>query len=256
MKVVAAALQLPATPGEVDANLARLEEAVAELPRDVTLAVAPELVNTGYDLDLIARVGRKLAEPADGPSVDRIARLAHRYRLTMIAGFLESAGDVLFDSIVVAGPEGERAVYRKTHLYPAEQPIFSAGSELVTTEADGFRLGVMICFEHAFPEIATTLALKGAEIVVIPSAVPEGYEHLLWLRTRARAQDNQVFVVACNMTGTPFCGGSLIVDPRGDILARAGEGVETIVATLDSDNVAAERAREPSLRLRRRELYE
>jgi predicted amidohydrolase len=58
------------------------------------------------------------------------------------------------------------------------------------------------------------------------------------------------------MTGTPFCGGSLIVDPRGDILAAAGEGVETIVATLDSDNVAAERAREPSLRLRRPELYE
>ena len=58
--------------------------------------------------------------------------------------------------------------------------------------------------------------------------------------------DNQVFVVACNMTGQPFCGSSLIVDPRGDILAQAGVGVETIAATLESDTMAAERAREPS----------
>ena len=63
---------------------------------------------------------------------------------------------------------------------------------------------------------------------------------------RRWAADNQVFVVACNMAGKPFCASSLIVDPRGDILAQAGVGVETIAATLDSDTLAAERAREPS----------
>jgi len=256
MKVRAAAIQQAAIPGKVETNLDRLEEAIASLPSDVSLAVAPELVTTGYDLELITRQGAVLAESATGPSVRRIVHMAHRYRMTIVAGFLESADGALFDSVVVAGPDGETATYRKTHLYPAEQPIFSAGSKLVTTDMNGLRLGMMICFEHAFPEIATTLALDGAEIVVIPSAVPKGYEHLLKLRTRARAQDNQVFVVACNMAGKPFCGESLIVDPRGDILAQAGQAVETIVATLDRDAVAAERAREPSLRLRRPELYE
>jgi predicted amidohydrolase len=256
MRIRAAAIQQASIPGEVETNLDRLEDAIASLPSDVSLAVAPELVTTGYDLDLISRQGRDLGEPVTGPSVRRMIHVAKRHRMTIVAGFLESADGALFDSVVVAGPDGETATYRKTHLYPAEQSIFSAGSELVTTDINGLRLGMMICFEHAFPEIATTLALEGAEVVVIPSAVPKGYEHLLLLRTRARAQDNQVFVVACNMAGQPFCGNSLIVDPRGDILAQAGQEVETIVATLDHEAVAAERAREPSLRLRRPELYE
>lgn len=256
MKVRVAAIQQSSIPGEVQENLDRLEEAIASLPPDVSLAVAPELVTTGYDLDMISRRGKDLAEPATGPSVGRIVHMAQQHRMTIVAGFLESADDALFDSVVVAGPNGQTVTYRKTHLYPAEQPIFSPGSELVTTAVNGLHLGMMICFEHAFPEIATTLALEGAEIVVIPSAVPTGYEHLLLLRTRARAQDNQVFVVACNMAGEPFCGTSLIVNPRGDILAQAGRGEETIVTTLDREAVAAERTREPSLRLRRPELYE
>lgn len=256
MKIRAAAIQQASIPGEVETNLDRLEEAIASLPSDVNLAVAPELVTTGYDLDLIRRQGRDLAEPATGPAVRRIVHMAHRHQMTIVAGFLESANGALFDSVVVAGPGGEAATYRKTHLYPAEQSIFTPGSELVTTNVNGLHLGMMICFEHAFPEIATTLALEGAEVVVIPSAVPTGYEHLLLLRTRARAQDNQIFVVACNMAGEPFCGNSLIVDPRGDILARAGQEVETIIAILDHEAVAFERAREPSLRLRRPELYE
>ena len=77
-----------------------------------------------------------------------------------------------------------------------------AGTELVVAPTPAGRLGMMICFEHAFPDVATALALRGAQILVIPSAVPFGYEHLLTLRTRARAQDNQVFAVGSNLAGT------------------------------------------------------
>ena len=118
------------------------------------------------------------------------------------------------------------------------------------------RLGPMLCFEHAFPEIATALALRGAEVLVIPSAVPIGFEHLLMLRTRARAQDNQVYAVACNMTGHGFCGGSLVADPRGDVLVSAGLGETVLLADLDLDAVRRERVQEPALRLRRPELYD
>lgn len=116
-------------------------------------------------------------------------------------------------------------------------------------------LGPLICFEHAFPEVATTLALHGAEILVIPSAVPVGYEYLLRLRTRARAQDNQVFAVACNMAGRGFCGGSLVADPRGEVVAAGETGEMVLHARIDLAAIAAERQREPALDMRRPELY-
>lgn len=250
-----AAMQLAAVPGAVESNLDRLEQAVADLPPDVTLAVAPELYTTGYDLEVLAARRRELAEPVSGPSVRRIMSMSQRAGITLAVGFLELDGEDIFDSVVASTAGADPVVYRKTHLYPAEAPIFSAGKGLVAfDDRDGTRLGLMICFEHAFPEIATTLALDGGQVLLIPSAVPVGYEHVLALRTRARAQDNQVFAVACNMSA-PFCGLSLIVDPRGEVLAQAGSGEETIIADLTLEAVAEERAREPSLQLRRPELY-
>ncbi len=112
------------------------------------------------------------------------------------------------------------------------------------------RLGMMICFEHAFPDVATALALRGAQVLVIPSAVPFGYEHL---RTRARAQDNQGFAVGCNLAGDGFCGRSLVADPRGEVVAEAGTEETVLRAVLDL--AAIEREREPALRLRRPDLY-
>lgn len=252
--VEAAAVQLVADPGERDANLERLAEAVHGCA-GADLIVAGELVNSGYDLDRIGRDGLALAEPRNGPTVTLTRRLATETRATVVVGLLERDGERLYDSAAVVAPDGRVAFYRKSHLYPPERERFAAGDELLRLDTPAGRLGVMICFEHAFPEIATALALEGAEIVVIPSAVPRGYEHLLSLRSRARAQDNQLFVVASNLAGNGFCGGSLIVDPRGDVLAEAGEGEETIRAVLDLGAIEREREREPALRLRRPALY-
>ena len=96
----------------------------------------------------------------------------------------------------------------------------------------------------------------GRKVIAIPSAVPFGFEYLLTLRTRARAQDNQVFVVASNLAGNGFCGGSLIVDPRGDVLASAGTEEAVLRATIDLGAIERERAQEPALRLRRPALYD
>ncbi len=256
MTVTVAALQLSAEVGEVEANLQRLESAVGALPDECELVVAPELFTTGYDLDLLGTAAAsELAEPADGPTVKRLSELAKNRDVTLVVGFLEGDGGCVFDSVVVTGADHAPVVYRKTHLYPPEQPVFGAGDELVVADMGSARLGMMICFEHAFPEVATALALQDSDILVIPSAVPVGYEHVLSLRTRARAQDNQVFAVGCNMA-EPFCGRSLIVDPRGEVLAEAsGAGEAVITAILDLEAVRAERSREPSLRLRRPDLY-
>jgi predicted amidohydrolase len=249
------ALQLEAVPGDRDHNLERFEQAVREDCGGADLIVTPELLNVGYDLDRIGRNPDGLAESLDGPTVTLARSLAHECGATIVVGLLERAGDRLHDSAVIVDASGAVATYRKSHLYPPERASFAAGDRLLLVPTSSGRLGVMICFEHAFPEIATALALEGAEILTIPSAVPFGYEHLLTLRTRARAQDNQLFVVACNLAGNGFCGGSLIVDPRGEVLARAGTGEETIRATIDLETIEREREREPALRLRRPALY-
>ena len=168
---------------------------------------------------------------------------------------LERDGDALYDTAVAAAPDGQLLPYRKSHLYPTESQLFAAGTELVVAPTPAGRLGMMICFEHAFPDVATALALRGAQILVIPSAVPVGYEHLLSLRTRARAQDNQVFAVGCNLAGNGFCGRSLVADPRGEVLAEAGTEETVLRAELDLAAIEAEREREPSLRLRQPDLY-
>lgn len=255
MSFEVAALQIVAEPGAVDANLARLVAVAREQAAGADLIVAPELVASGYDLAHLASNGSALAEALDGPTVTAATALAAELRATLVVGLLERDGEALYDSAAVVAPEGVVARYRKTHLYPPERAQFAAGDELLTVSTAVGEIGPMICFEHAFPEIATALALAGAQLLAIPSAVPFGYEHLLLLRTRARAQDNQIFAVAANLAGATFCGGSLIVDPRGEVLAEAGHGDEAVRATIDLDAIARERAREPALGLRRPELY-
>ena len=149
--------------------------------------------------------------------------MATRVGATLVVGFIEEDGDDLYDSLLMVSPSGLLGVYRKSHLYPPEFAVFSAGTTLDVVQTPTGVVGPLVCFEHAFPDVATTLALAGAQILVIPSAVPLDYEHLLHLRTRARAQDNQVFAIGCNMTGHGFAGRSLVADPRGEVLAEAGE---------------------------------
>src|SRR5829696_4296193 len=239
-------LQMAARPGDLPANVDRLAELVRKHADGAELVVAPELVTSGYDLDVLARRGRELAEPLDGPTAARVSELAAEVGATLVFGMLERDGDALYDTAVVAAPDGQLVPYRKSHLYPTESELFAAGTELVVAPTPAGRLGMMICFE---------LALRGAQILVIPSAVPFGYEHLLTLRTRARAQDNQVFAVGCNLAGNGFCGRSLVADPRGEVLAEAGTEETVVRATLDLAAIEREREREAALRLRRPDLY-
>ncbi|MQA76284.1 MAG: carbon-nitrogen hydrolase [Solirubrobacterales bacterium] len=233
-----------------------MAEAVRAIDGDVDLIVTPELCTTGYDLDGFRARGAELAEPLDGPTVALTMDLAAARRCTLVVGLLERGdGGALYDTAVVVRPDGTAAPYRKTHLYPPEYEVFTPGDQLFPVATPSGRLGPLICFEHAFPEIATTLALDGAQILAIPSAVPRGFEHVMGVRTSARAQDNQLFAIAANLTGGPFFGGSMIVDPRGERLATAGEEETVIRATLDLEEIEREREREPALSLRRPGLY-
>ena len=255
-----AAVQMACSVGEKEKNLSRALELLDRLPREVEIVCFPELFNTGYHLGTVGEKLAELAEPVPGPTTQRMAEVARVRGLGIVGGIVERAGDAFYDSAFLIDPNGRLVgVHRKTHLYPPERAYFQPGEGLETFELCGTRVGVAICFEHAFPPIFTTLALKGAQVIFIPSAVPVGYEYLLDLRTRARAQDNQLFVVATNLTGengeTQFCGRSQIVSPKGEVLAKAGREEGAVVAQLDLSLIERERRQEPVLSLLRPELY-
>lgn len=245
--------------GEVDANLDEIERIISDLAGGADLVVFPELFTTGYRREGMDHAA--LAEPIpDGPSIRRIGDAAARAWISVVGTVLESDAGLVYDTAIVVGPDGRlEGRYRKSHLYPAERAYFASGDALEVVELDSWRVGLAICFEHAFPEIFAELALDGAELIAIPSAVPVGYEYLLDLRTRARAQDNQIFVAAANLVGfdgvTDWCGASMIVGPRGDVLAAAEREATVIVAELDPQRVDAERRQEPVLENRRPDLY-
>lgn len=255
-RVQVAVVQQVMPVGEVVGNREHLARVVEE-HHDVDLVVFPEMYITGYDLAVLAARSSELAEHAStGPTALLIRELSQRHRLTIVVGVFERADDgTLYDSLLIAAPGDAPSVYRKSHLFPAELSVFTAGHDLPVVSTPTGVLGPQICFEHAFPAISTTQALAGAQILVIPSAVGDDHEHLIEVRTRARAQDNQVFAVAANSNSPGFCGHSMVVDPRGRVLAAAGHEDVVLRATLDLGEIPAERRREPSLGMGRPDLY-
>jgi predicted amidohydrolase len=244
---------------EVDRNLADVARIVDGVAGAADVVVFPELFTTGYRREGMDHAA--LAEPLNGgPTMIRLRKMASGAGVAIVGTILEADNGQVYDTAVVIDRDGVLAgSYRKSHLYPAERRHFAAGDRLEVVDLGNTRIGLAICFEHAFPEIFAELALRGAEVIAIPSAVPVGYEYLLELRSRARAQDNQVFVAAANLVGfdgvTGWCGTSMIVGPRGDILASAGSSASVIQAELDASQVEAERRQEPVLVNRRPDLY-
>jgi len=266
-----AAIQMNCHLADVTANLAQAETLLMEVAGQADIACLPELLSTGYHLDALGQSLFDLAEPVPagphdpaGPTVIRLCELAARLDLAIIAGLAERVPLVtglLYDSVVLINRHGQVCGrYRKSHLYPTEHCFFRPGDELSVFELDGLRVGLAICFEAAFPPVFSTLALQGAQVVFNPSAVPVGYGYLQDLRTRARAQDNQLFVVAVNHVGAEgdvtYCGQSQVADPRGKVLALAPEDRSAaIVAELDLALIRDQRLQEPILRGFRPDLY-
>lgn len=272
-RVRVAAVQMKCRLGDKPANLAEAEALLSEAAgRDAEIACLPELFDIGYDLralepssafDLAEPVPGGPGDPA-GPTVMRLCEVAADLNLAIIAGLIErgaAASNVLYDTVVLINRSGEiRGRYRKSHLYPSERALFKPGDELPVFELDGLRIGMAICFEAAFPPIAGTLALAGAQVIFNPSAIPIGYGYLQDLRTRARAQDNQIFVVAVNHVGSEgsvtYCGRSQIADPRGDVLILApADRPAAITAELDLGVIPEQRLQEPVFEGFRLELY-
>ena len=261
MKIAAA--QIACVPGEVETNLRTLER-FAECAREAgaELVVFPELSDTGYEMTAVRRTAQAWTEGA----VPRLRALAQRLGLAILCGVSERVGGAIFNSQVLIDAFGEIASsYRKCHLFRAgtfdEGCALTAGDALASCDFGGFRLGLTICYDLRFPEVYRELATEQTVNVFInSSAWPFPRTEHLRVLALARAIENQSYLVLANRVGTDagptFCGGSMIVDPAGTVLAEAGsEREELIAAELSPETLREVRERMAVFAHRRSDLY-
>ncbi|MGQ4513501.1 nitrilase-related carbon-nitrogen hydrolase [Streptomyces sp. DW26H14] len=255
-----ALLQSSGQPGSTAGNLRTLDEAAARAAAaGARLLVCPEMFLTGYAIG--DDVGR-LAEPADGPGAEAVARTAARHGLAVLYGYPERDGERVFNSAQLIAADGTRlAGYRKTHLFgPFERERFTPGEvPVVQADLDGVRLGIMICYDVEFPENVRAHALAGTDLLVVPTAQMRPFEFVAESVVPVRAFENQLYVAYVNRTGREgefdFVGLSCLAGPDGTVRARAGSGEELVVGDVDPALLAASRAANPYLRDRRPGLY-
>ncbi len=265
----AAAIQLNSNP-EKDRNLAIAGSLVRDAAGDgARLIVLPEKFNVlGSPDDLHAG-----AEPVPGPTTEWAGELCRELGVWLVAGSIVErveGDDKLRNTSVLIGPDGAvHAVYRKIHLFDVEvdgmvyreSDAEAPGDEVVVADAGGVELGMAVCYDLRFPELFRIMAVRGARVVSLPAAftVPTGRAH--WeILVRARAIENQVFVIAAGQIGRhppdhESYGHSMIVDPWGTVLAQAPDEVGFITADLDLDAQRAVREKLPSLANRQPHAY-
>ena len=251
-------------------NLARAEEEVRRAARaGASLVVLPEMFSCPYEADRF----HELAEPLPGGPASRLcARLARELGIHLVGGSIpERDGDRVYNTATLWTPRGELALrHRKVHLFDVDIPggirftesAVLAPGDAISVAATGIgTIGLAVCYDLRFPELFRAMALRGAELVVLPGAFntttgPAHWETL----NRARAIENTIFVASCSPAphprgNYPAWGHSMVVDPWGTVLAAAGRGEEAVSAELDPGRLAEVRRALPVLRQRRPDLY-
>lgn len=262
MKFLAAAVQMLATPDKAQ-NLKEAEAKVREAAaRGAKIVALPEVFNwRGRQEE-----ERTYAEPVPGPTANVMARLARELGIYLLAGsFLEEIpeSNKAYNTSLFFDPQGKLlARYRKIHLFDVslergvstkESATRQFGEETIVAETEFCPMGLTICYDVRFPELYRVLVAKGAQVVFVPSAFTALTGEAHWEPLlRARAIENQVYIIAPDQTGKnpqsfATYGNSMIVDPWGRVLARSPDMPSVIMAEIDLSYLAQVRAELPAL---------
>lgn len=221
------AVQTDVTIADWDANLATLRRYVAaETEAGSQLIVFPECFVSGYCFESREEAIQH-AQPVDGPFTESVAQLCHEHQCCVTFGMVERADRDLFNTAVLVGPQGVVGSYRKIHLPWLGVDRFTTPGDrpFEVLEAGGIRIGMLICYDAGFPEAVRTLALDGADLVILPTNWPPGAEQLAEYAINTRAMENSVYFLAANRVGSErgfdFIGSSRICDPAGRTLTAA-----------------------------------
>ncbi len=212
--------------GNVEKNIDTMVNAVRT--SDADLIVFPELATSGYFFVTQEQVA-SLADTVPGKASEAFSKVAVEKNCAVVVGFPEKADGVFYNSALIATSDGKVQVYRKNHLFNEEKLFFKPGNlGFPTFDVKGVKVGVLICFDHMFPESARTLALEGAQIICHPAnLVLPGFAQIT---SCCRALENGVFWILANRHGKEmqgsrslsYSGLSRIVDNRGKVIASAG----------------------------------
>ncbi|MDO4581059.1 MAG: nitrilase-related carbon-nitrogen hydrolase [Bacillota bacterium] len=239
MKIKAAALQFAVRDNQYADNLAAARRLIERAAADgARLLVLPELWYSGYQLSNIA----EFAQEMSGEAVSLTRELAAAHGVYIFGSVAERRHGNYYNTLVAVDDRGTIiAKYRKAHLfrhYLREQDYMTAGDQWVLADyqQDGEQLcmGLMICYDLRFPEFARNIALRGAQLLIVPAAWAAARIDEFELFCRARAAENRCFLIACNYCGGVYNGNSLIVSPRGELLAKQADAEGVLSAELDS----------------------
>lgn len=245
---VAGCFQFHVLSGEVEDNWERVKGELSRMgKKDCRLAVLPEMWSCGFHYPQLRQMA--LESPH---LLDRLKTLAEKEKMVIVGSLPHLDGDDIYNVAHVIDADGRMAgEYRKIHLFThaGEHLHFSRGREALVCDTSVGRVGVMICYDLRFPELARKLALAGAEILCVPALWPRARIEHWSLLLRARALENQLFVLGCNGTGAggglTYGGRSAIVSPWGSVLAQGGEGEEWCQGILESREMEAFRNQIP-----------
>ncbi|MSQ32590.1 MAG: carbon-nitrogen hydrolase family protein [Dehalococcoidia bacterium] len=240
--ITVAAAQIEPRILEKESNLAKIKDCARKAAAmGAELIVFPEAALSGYCFDNLDQC-LPVAEPIPGPSTNELAKLCKELNVYLVVGMLEQASNGIYNSASLIGPDAVLANYRKTHLpYLGIDRFVSHGKGPITPHKTPIgSVGMHICYDATFPEVARTMSLLGADILTLPTNWPEGRERMPGFVIHARALENHVFFIACDRVGEErgfrFIGRSKILSYTGDTLAEASaDKEEIIIAKLDLD---------------------
>ncbi|RYM02713.1 carbon-nitrogen hydrolase family protein [Sporolactobacillus sp. THM7-7] len=239
MKVTVSCVQMEPKLLDVEYNLQKMCQFIDEIMernKNTDLIIFPELITSGYEC---GNQFHNLAEIVkNGKSMNVIGKMAEKYDTNIIYGFPERderSGD-LYNSCVYISDKGKvEGVYRKVHLFDTEKIYFKKGSKFPIFNTRFGKIGIMICWDTAFPEVARIYALKGAELLVVSTNWEKPYSDDWDLVTRSRAFDNCVYLVAANRIGKDkklsFFGHSKIIGPLGKQIKGLDQEVEGFISS-------------------------
>jgi len=257
-----AVVQMSPLLAEVSENLVQMSNFVEKIcsEQKVDLVVFPELVTTGYECGVRFT---DLAERVPGATVNLLAQRAAEFNTHIAFGMVakEKVESILYNAAILIGPDGELiGQYRKVHLRGEERLAFRPGYRYPVLEAGFGQVGFLISWDLAFPEVARSLVLDGAELLIVCAnwAQPDAEEWRTYVL--ARAYENSLFVAAANRVGEEytysFFGESMVVGPRGEVYASVDQDVEGYgVARIDLDNVRKYREELQFLQCRQPQTY-
>ncbi len=264
-KFEVALAQISCKRGGKKENLKKMEStALKARKQGADLVVFPEMSLTGY---VVRDLLYELAEPIPGPSVKAVERIAEKTDTYIAFGMPELSGKTqatLCNAAVLVGPEGFIGKYRKmylpTHSVFEEKRYFRPGYEVGTFDTDLGNIGLMICYDVYFPEVARLARLRGAQLIVCISASPGVRRDFFEILTAARAIENTTFLAYVNLVGVEdglqFWGGSRLVSPNGQVLNQAKYDVEDlVVGEVNYSDIRPVETFVPTLRDLRPELF-